>query len=36
MSKLLTQKEACKYLNVSRTTILRWEKEGKSLHLDIG
>lgn len=29
MSKLLTQKEACKYLNVSRTTILRWENEGK-------
>ncbi len=28
MFKLLTQKQACKYLNVSRTTILRWEKEG--------
>lgn len=25
---LLTQKEACKYLNVSRTTILRWESKG--------
>ena len=29
MDKLLTQKEACEYLNISRTTILRWEKEGK-------
>jgi excisionase family DNA binding protein len=27
-NKLLTQKEACKYLNISRTTILRWEDEG--------
>ena len=26
--KLLTQKEACKYLNVSRSTILRWEDNG--------
>lgn len=26
--KLLTQKEACKYLNISRSTILRWEDEG--------
>lgn len=26
MTKLLTQKEACEYLNISRTTILRWEK----------
>lgn len=23
--KLLNQKEACAYLNISRTTILRWE-----------
>ncbi|QUH27166.1 excisionase family DNA-binding protein [Serpentinicella alkaliphila] len=23
--KIMTQKEACEYLNVSRTTILRWE-----------
>lgn len=29
MTKLLTQKEACEYLNISRTTILRWEKEGR-------
>lgn len=29
MDKLLTQKEACEYLNISRTTILRWEKEGE-------
>lgn len=27
-NKLLTQKEACKYLNISRTTILRWEHDG--------
>lgn len=27
-NKLLTQKETCKYLNISRTTILRWEDEG--------
>ena len=26
--KLLTQKEACEYLNISRSTILRWEKQG--------
>lgn len=25
--KLLTQKEACEYLNISRSTILRWEKQ---------
>lgn len=29
MYELLTQKEACEYLNISRTTILRWEKEGR-------
>ena len=29
MSKrLLTQKQACEYLNISRSTILRWETEG--------
>lgn len=27
MTKLLNQKEACDYLNISRSTILRWENE---------
>lgn len=29
MSKrLLNQKQACEYLNISRSTILRWEEKG--------
>jgi len=27
--KLLTQSEACKFLNITRPTILRWEENGK-------
>lgn len=26
--KLLTQKQVCEYLNISRSTALRWESEG--------
>lgn len=28
MTNLLNQKQACEYLNISRSTIIRWENEG--------